>query len=520
MDKLKIFLAVVKKYQFWFLCGAAILVAAVCAWLAISDLSEQYRQQTTKIDGDFKNAVIQPGHPNQGIIDKVHAQHDDLKRNIFAAWETLYKEQKEKNPFPTEVLGEPFRKRFEKLKPQGELAFRDRERYQNFIRDYLPKLREIVKVRHPIDDKTPGRPAAGAHAAPEMPRPGAEMPRGMGDIGVPGGPTAGLDANIEMVGLVDWNESDYDKLLKRFDWPQTPSTLTVVMAQEDLWVYLALLRVIQNTNQGAANQSNAAVKRIDLLEIGKDAISTWRTSASPIFSGSKPGAAGPVGPGMSDALAGTALGNLGALPGQGVSAAGSEEQVKRDLMESRYIDEKGNPLPYQADYPYVKHPFAEFKMMPVCISLVIDQRKLPKFLVECANSNMPIEVRRVRLLKGQVTTTSGGDMAAGGMPGTRAGPSPVESMGPVGSQDAGQYEVPVEIHAIIYIYNPPDKGKLGTGAAAKSGEAPAPATPPAAPAVPPAAPAAPPAAPAAPPAAPATPPAAPATPAANPGKMP
>lgn len=32
-------------------------------------------------------------------------------------------------------------------------------------------------------------------------------------------------------------------------------------------------------------------------------------------------------------------------------------------------------------------------------------------------------------------------------------------------QEIGQFDMPVEIHAIIYIYNPPDREKLGTGAA-------------------------------------------------------
>ena len=36
-------------------------------------------------------------------IDKItdNGQHNLLKKNVFNAWETLYNEQKEKNPFPT-----------------------------------------------------------------------------------------------------------------------------------------------------------------------------------------------------------------------------------------------------------------------------------------------------------------------------------------------------------------------------------------------------------------------------------
>ena len=59
------------------------------------------------------------------------------------------------------------------------------------------------------------------------------------------------------------------------------------------------------------------------------------------------------------------------------------------------------PLPYDAESPYyVRHPFAEFKLMPIRMSLIMDQHRIPKLLVECANSNMPIEVRRVRIAVG------------------------------------------------------------------------------------------------------------------------
>ena len=43
-------------------------------------------------------------------------------------------------------------------------------------------------------------------------------------------------------------------------------------------------------------------------------------------------------------------------------------------------------------------------MMPIRMNLVMDQRRLPNLLVACVNSNMPIEVKRVRIVKGQGNT--------------------------------------------------------------------------------------------------------------------
>lgn len=166
---------------------------------------------------------------------------------------------------------------------------------------------------------------------------------------------------------------------------------------------------------------------------------------------------------------------MGGSPGTG---GAPEEQLNRQIMEFRYIDDKGKPLAYQPQYPFALHPRSEFKMMPISMKLVIDQRRIPRLLVECANSNMPIEVRRIRMLKTQgpagSTTTGGGGFGGmggggmeGGMPGGGMGAHRPRPMGGTDGQQSGseQYNVPVEIHAIINIYNPPDKDKLGKGAA-------------------------------------------------------
>ena len=88
------------------------------------------------------------------------------------------------------------------------------------------------------------------------------------------------------------------------------------------------------------------------------------------------------------------------MPGGAAGATGGEEGRRRAMLEGRYVDDKGEPLLYESEYPYAKHPYAEFKMMPIRMDLVMDQRRLPRLLVECANSNMPIEVRRIRIATG------------------------------------------------------------------------------------------------------------------------
>jgi hypothetical protein len=84
--------------------------------------------------------------------------------------------------------------------------------------------------------------------------------------------------------------------------------------------------------------------------------------------------------------------------------------------------------------------------------------------------------------------TAGGALDLGA--GQRSGAAgPPRAMGGGGPQPAGggseseQFDIPVEIQGVICIYNPPDREKLGTGAASTENPA-APAAPPAKPSQP------------------------------------
>jgi hypothetical protein len=479
MDKLKIFLAVLKKHQFWVFCGIMLVTTLACWWLATGGLASQFTARVSSINSDFNGAKVQSGHPNQDHIDKIDKDlHKSLRENVFNAWQALYSEQQDKNPFPADLLGEGFEKQFKKLKlPQGRLDDIYREKYQTFIKNYLPRLLKMIDVRRASNDKDYGAYLGdhGASARPDAP----PMAPGRGPMGPFGNLPTG---DKELVGLVDWDSVSFEKLKAHFAWSLTPSTLQVVIAQEDLWVYEALVRVIQNVNKnvGATNQSNAAVKRILALEIGRDSRDAWRLAMETVVragaGGSPVGGMPPQGPRM-----GPPGGMMPGGPGGGGTAA--ENQYEHDLFVDRYVDDKGGPLSVADAYPYVTHVPPEYKIMPVRLHLQMDQRYLPKLLVECANSSMPIEVKRVRLLKVTFDAVNidspqskpGGPSGASPygppmpygpmMPPRGGGYMPPSDMRPGGSdkQDAaaGEFDVPVDIYALIYIYNPPDLEKLG-----------------------------------------------------------
>jgi hypothetical protein len=466
MDKLRAFLAATKKYQFWVLCGATFIISLGCLWLAASGLAQQYKDRKNKIDAGFNNSDVPPEQPNQDRIDFITQQDRKLKDNVWNAWMILYEEQRKNNPLPTDVLGDDWGEQFEKClnNPKEEMQRPYREQYQTYIKDDFPKLQKMIDLRRPKVD------------------PNAPTDRGAGH-----GPL-GANANIDYEGLVEWDEMDRKKFEDRFEWQQTPSTLAILLAQEDLWVYQALLRVIRNCNAGAEKDkpATAVVKRIDRLDIGQDAASAWIEAERAFTPGSRPGAPGmptgmpmmPPGGGMPPAMPAAGMGGMpmgpmgpaGSMGGMGGMGPGpmamgsmaglSDEQIKQRLIAWRYVDDKGIPLSYDASRPgFAPHPFSEFKMMPIRMSLQMDQRRIPKLLVECANSTMPIVVRRVRVL----TTT--GPTSLGGMAGG-AGHAPSGAAAGSQSESIGSMDIPVEIQAAIHIYNPPDPEKLGKGTAA------------------------------------------------------
>jgi hypothetical protein len=164
-------------------------------------------------------------------------------------------------------------------------------------------------------------------------------------------------------------------------------------------------------------------------------------------------------------------------------------------LTGRYVDDKGQPT----DDPS-KH-YDEFRMMPIDIRVVIEQEAIPKLLAECANSNMPIDVRMLRFtvqeppppldVESGATAAAPGAAPAGGhggggpalRPGPAAGAAATGGEAEEDGRDTNFPPVTLEVQGIIYIYNPPitaAKPAEGGGPVGVAPE-PGPAKPPAAP---------------------------------------
>jgi hypothetical protein len=488
MEKVRVILAALRKHLFWVLCGILVVVCLTTWLMATSQLSGKFAARSRQLNSRFNEvrSTITDNHPNEDGIKKILELHGKLGDNVFEAWSYLYEEQRRQNPLPDvakqmEGFEQEFEKRWgplEKFDPNNEMELKYRAWYANQIKAHFPSLARVIDRRY-----LPGEGGTGSKVSPH---------------GTPSGKGAAAAAPAaNAVGTVWWDDQDFQKMEERFFTRRSdvPSTLEVLLAQEDLWVYEALLRVIRNTNStGAdpatyvkpANHKMAAVKRIMAMQIGQDAVASWQASEDSVIrlpaaaragGGSGAGMAPPSGPAALHAGHPPAMGAGGPR-----TAAGS---ARPGVLAGRYVDDQGKPLTDPAQQPY-----AEFRMMPINLRVVIEQSQIPKLLAECANSNMPIEVRKFRLLTTEFPAfePEGGGAAAAGPAAAGGGhklqgpagfhpPAPAHGAGPHAKTETSASEqedecinpvepaVPVEVQGIIYIYNPPDRQNLGKGTA-------------------------------------------------------
>ncbi|MCS7237698.1 MAG: hypothetical protein NZ899_05440 [Thermoguttaceae bacterium] len=560
-------LGLVLKYHFWILCALVVIIGTIFWFVASSRLAratEERRTQLQQARDQVAKVRSVSDHPNSKVIAALRQEHRRLIDIVYRAWEELYKDQRERNQWPRQ-LGAEFLNVINSLGPDDEIPVQYREVYQYFIKNHFPEWYDIIDLRLPPKRDAQGNIMKDENGRPLKQDPFERTPAGMAtpyaggypgsatytapETGYPGETYAGSTVTPtstgpgdDRIGIVEWNLQDLQRIRAQFDWPTTPTTFEVRLAQENLWVYEALLWIIRETNAGATSYYNAPIKRIESLQIGQEAAVSLLQAQSRLF-GAGMFAAGATGPGSPEGAPGTGLGGMMTMPGlapgmpmgsmmmpgmgssyypsdygpggpeggpgmgmPGMPGAGAatsasrEEMIRQRLTHFRYVDKEGKPL--AADAP---HPFAEFKMMPVRMLVYMDQRRIPRLLVNCANSPMPVQVRVVSLRPGQgrqvnlgLPTGPGGSPYPGmGSMGSMMGMGPpMGSTAPYGGEtypgasetyggygygdtmgrpglgasgETGSVDVPVEIAGIIFIFNPPDRSKVG-----KLGEAEAP----------------------------------------------
>ncbi|MDR2440421.1 MAG: hypothetical protein LBE12_13755 [Planctomycetaceae bacterium] len=488
-------LELVKKYIFWACIPIGLLFPVFTTYSSVNSITKAFNDRKNVLENTKKTTEgisSDRSHPNEITISDIQNCCKDLRGRVMRAWRTLEKDQRERNLWPEDV-GREFSEEVTKLKFFDEMTINARENYLNFVEKYLPNLEVFVdrrRVQQKDDqgnwkemDVTAAVTAPSSNMGMESGmdsgrRGNSEMPNmnimGTTETALPQGPDG--EEIYRYVGTVDWPNPETRAVPA--SWVRLPKSNEVWFAQEELWVYHALLSVIKESNTGATGPHNAVVKRIENLLIGQAASAALEARSSSRISNSS-GAAS-MGSDMSSTSSMSSMeGSAG-----GLTVARTEEDVITIKKNNRYVDDKAKPL--KADE---KSPFDQFKRMPICLRLIVDQRRIPEILVSCANCSMPIDVLWVRInpaaakpfdlsaYDASINASGGGsdiggmsgrgsDMGdGGGYSGTSGGGRSttgddtqvrIDSIGGIYGTNA----IPIEIHGCINIFNPVEHGGL------------------------------------------------------------
>jgi hypothetical protein len=452
MDKIKPFLDFVKKYLFWELLGIGILCMLVGWMMSTQALASKTEEQKKLIDSSFQGIREISGEmPNADWNTKFDAVTEKARKDVFEAWSSLYAmQQKEVLRWPDDL---PQKEAFEKWKPGTELSNTMREEYFNFIEDHFPNMLAIVDAQ----DQRDAASGSGGGYRPSVQRSGSERNT------MPGGTrnrtavreTATNSETPEHDYKVIWVPESQQYIAKKMKFANMPKEDAIAQTQESIWVCEALLHIIAEVNHDATGSYDAPIQVIEALELGASASQKLQAgkAAGHIEMVVDPNAAvGGVGaPAM--AVPGVAVG------GDHGNPLGGPSNESVESPDARYVGDDGKPLAGAVTDQQIRR-------IPVYLRLRMDQTKIQKLFYACATSALPVEVEQFRL--NPSGAMGGGGMmmdrrGGGGMGGGRSGPMGVIELSEGALLDAGKNpnDAAVELHGIIYMFNPPDQSKLG-----------------------------------------------------------
>ncbi|MBB75931.1 MAG: hypothetical protein CMJ75_15605, partial [Planctomycetaceae bacterium] len=420
METLQPFLLGVKKHYFWIVCGLMTVLFLTAWFFSTGSLELDANNRRQKIESSFQNnKSIRDieNHPNEKSNDKMDEEIEAKIAEVEQAWQYQYEYQKGVLVWPQSMENEflsqvqnmtPIEKSVEfPVKEEQELDARWRDYYRLYIGRELPKMADLVD----------------AYWAPQVL--GREEP------------------DEEQTYTVDWNSGNQQMLQsQRFSsagWGSAnPSILNILYAQEDLWVLRQIMEIIKDTNGTVDARYKARIKRIDSLTLGKDVTRVGLSGfvKKLTLAGPEAGEGGGMGGmgGMMNEMGGgdsgrggggamgkmaaqnSGFGGAGGGGGRG-GAGGSAKKESLDPAENRYVDEKLAGVPARKLRALDDADLIVAKRLPVRLVVLMDQRQINRFIADCGNAKLPLEIRQVRLPQ----AGGGGGGMGGGMGGMGGG---------------------------------------------------------------------------------------------------
>jgi hypothetical protein len=403
MDQLKVYLGHLKKHHFWVLLGLVFMLSSVAYYLGSNQFASEFEKNRSKIKASEMALTQIMGnfeHPNQNYIDLLKQRQGALDEEVDGVWRQLYQAQQQITVWP-EWLPE-----LQTLGPDEAMRDEWKLRYINRIPKELPSLMATLNLRNKVEveasadsgDTSKGRQGKG---------------------------------KAEYEGLIHWDESQRQAFELAYKWDVTPSDVAVKVAQENLWIYRTLFDVLAKTNKEATEHLTAPIKAIERLDIAQ-------------------AAAGQPSHGV-------------ILPGEGTvritkivdkdPKIPATKSTDDELLESRYVDDKGAPVPAATAKT---GGGKEYRLVPFRLTVLMNQRKLPELLINLAEAELPLEVRRVRFNPRDSAHVRESSITGGSGPSTSSSVSSSSSKsGAEAELEKGPHDVPIEIRGVIYLFSPP-----------------------------------------------------------------
>lgn len=484
-DSLRQQLAPVVKHHFWILACLVPLLLLPALFLANGERRAVIAREKATIDGHVSalNGVRnEPNHPNQEWSNRIDGLAAGVKEELKREWTAFWNSQGGLRAWP-KALGQDFLTAITAVESGGrrELQFRDLQRYQNTVPDIVRQLPERMGCEELMtnQDEDAGGPLGRGGRPP--------------GVGGGSGDDEGDDPDASRpLPILEWRPEDQKRLIGSFTWDKPPSTTQVLLAQEELWVYGLFCDAIRNVNEGATGHFDSRITQVEELAVGYPAAEdapggqgTGRVIGPPTAPGGGP-PGGPLGgldagglppdgslpPGQSSAtpqgrpshprfggFAGAVEAPAAAPPGlvaplggpAGAGEPGGEPKgpaVSADdmLRQWIYADFSGRPLTAQE---LKTKPDARFvHLMPFVLRVVVDQRQIDRLLAQLAASDVPIDVRQVRINpSGQAFNDADFGRFGGG------------GFGPDGGSSQGQrrpFDVTVELRGTVGLATKPE----------------------------------------------------------------
>jgi len=499
-DSIKPQLAALKKHHFWILAMLVPLLLLPAVFSANTLMQRTIAGERSKIDGQLaalRNIQSQPDHPNDRWVAAIESRTQAIRAEMLAEWRRFWESQGPLRTWPAQ-LGPEFLAEMQRVEAgtQRELILQNRLRYRDTVADLVRLLPERMGCKELMSGRDDAD-AAVAGSGRSRPGPGG----GDDDLDSP-------EASLRLDPLV-WRSDDQRRLLSSFLWTGEPSTTKVRLAQEELWVYGLFCDAIKQLNAGAKGAFDATITTVEELTIGYNAAEEvpggrggmrilWKADpsgnrdagagdvegmppadaaaeGSPAGTdGSTPPAGRPPNPRFSGSPGGLESGGpLGGRRG-GAGAAGSpgedDAAISPDdaLRQWIYVDFNGQPLttPELETVPDARM----VHLVPFTLRVVMDQRKVDRLLRALAGSQIPIDVRQVRINHATRAGGTGGPLSDPGGPGGEmdfgaAGGLP-------GDQRRRPFDVTLEIRGTVGLATPADEKAFAVpGAGADGGAA-------------------------------------------------